>query len=279
MLFAFVVLWCAAPMPRAMAALVAPHAIFIDHQTRSGVFYVHNPSHEPVEVTVDLVFGYPASDESGVVRVVYFPEPDPEAPSAAGFVRALPRRMIVPPGKRQAVRLLARPPAGLPDGEYWSRIMVTSQAQSISTTAVDGSGNVRVGLRTATRTVTSLNYRKGELATDVAVRSFTAELHEHGVIVDVDLERRGTAAFLGRMEIQLIDAQGVEAYSFDRSVAVYYELFRRLEIPTVDLPAGEYELRLRLSTERLDLAADHIYQAPEQRFSLPITLGDDGPTR
>lgn len=249
----------------ASAAIVAPHALFLTHESRTAVFYVHNPGHKPLEVDVELQFGYPMSDADGVVRVALFPDPGPDEPSAAEWIKALPRRMVVPPGKRQAVRLLARPTAALPDGEYWSRILVTSREQQ-DVQEVAGSPGVQVGLTLATRTITSLMYRKGELATDVYLRDLKVE---NGV-VSVDMERLGNAAYLGRLEVTLHDAEGSELWRFDRSVAVYYELLRKIQLPLADLPAGDYEIRARLSNDRKDLDPSLLIHAPaqEQRIAL-----------
>jgi P pilus assembly chaperone PapD len=237
----------------ARAVTVAPHAVFMDHRTRSGVFYVQNPGLEPIEVQVDLEFGYPTSDDQGAVRVTLFEHPDASQPSAAQWIRALPRRLVVPPGQRQAVRLLAQPPAGLPDGEYWSRIIVTSKDQT--PVRETSQSDVRVGLELVTRTIISLNYRKGETATGVKVKNFSLEPGDDDVTVQVDLERTGNAAFLGRMELRVVDAQGAVLDTWDRSIAVYYDLRRRIVLAQDALPPGTYRVLMRLSTDRLDIDA------------------------
>ena len=109
-----------------------------------------------------------------------FLEPDPPAgePSCADWVRALPRRVILQPGQRQTVRLLAQPPAGLPDGEYWSRVVISSKSlpRDGDTVEVEGHEGVRVGLTLSTRTIISLNYRKGPVSTGLDVESLSASL-------------------------------------------------------------------------------------------------------
>ena len=40
------------------AVLVAPHAVFMDHQHRTAQITLANPGNEPEEVQVDLQFGY-----------------------------------------------------------------------------------------------------------------------------------------------------------------------------------------------------------------------------
>lgn len=257
------------------AAMVAPHAVFMDHRARSGVFYVHNPGTEPIEVEVALRFGYPVSDPAGRVRVAFFDPPAPHAPSAAEWIRALPRRAVVPPGQRQAIRLLARPPAGLPDGEYWSRIIVTASDQAPDRGA-DGGGTIHVGLRTATRTIISLNYRKGAVHTGLQLRELDAIHVGDSLLVGVDMVREGNAAYLGRLELELVDGEGNPVRRWDHSVAVYTELYRCIVLPVGGLPAGPYLVELRISTDRLDLSEADVLSVEPMESALTVTLPPPG---
>ena len=67
MLAALLTLTPAAAM--AQGVIVAPHAVFIDHATRSGSITLYNPGENPVEVTVSFGFGYPTTDSAGSMSV------------------------------------------------------------------------------------------------------------------------------------------------------------------------------------------------------------------
>ena len=84
-------------------------------------------------------------------------------PSAAGWIEAFPRRMTIPPLQRQTIRLLARPPQGLADGEYWSRLIISAKGGSVPVTGIDSTSNINVGLTLEVRTIIPLIYRKGKL--------------------------------------------------------------------------------------------------------------------
>jgi len=253
------------------AIVLAPHALFLDHHSRSGVLYVHNPGDSPEEVTVELQYGYPASDSAGGVHIELIPEPSPEAPSAAGWVRALPQRMRIAPGARQAVRLLAQPPAGLKDGEYWSRIIVSSRAAQ-PPAPVSADASVRVGLTLEMRTITSLAYRKGPLSTGVALDDFAIDPPSDTLVAAVRLSRRGNAAYLGKIEFTLTDAQGREQGGWEQAIAVYWDLYRRYQLPTTGLAAGKYTLAVRLSTEREDIPSTQLLPAAVVEQKLDFTL-------
>ena len=115
----------------AQGVVIAPHAVFIDARTRSGAVLLYNPNTEPVEVAISFFFGYPATDSAGSIVVRTVEHPDSTSPSAAGWIQAFPRRLTVPPLERQTIRLLASPPPGLADGEYWARLTQQGNAAYI----------------------------------------------------------------------------------------------------------------------------------------------------
>jgi hypothetical protein len=53
----------------AQGVVVAPHAVFIDHRTRSGSVLLYNPNTEPAEVTISLIYGVPVTDSLGDIKL------------------------------------------------------------------------------------------------------------------------------------------------------------------------------------------------------------------
>ena len=181
------------------------------------------------------------------------------APSAAGWVRAYPRRVVVPPGAQQMVRLMATPPAGLADGEYWSRIVITSR-QAAPAVQVADSG-VRAQINVELRTIISLMYRKGEVQTGLELNDFRAQLRGDSLVVWMDLARSGNAAWLGTARVSLA-GDGVAQQDWDTQLAVYAPLRRRLAFAVGTLRPGRYSARLLLSTARDDIPQANILPAP-----------------
>ena len=254
----------------AAAIVVAPHHVFIDHRTRSGVLYLHNPGDRPEEISIDLVFGYPASDTAGNVTIRFVERPPADAPSAAEWIRAFPRRAVVAPGQRQAVRLLGQPPSGLADGEYWTRLIVTSRPADPPVTAADT--GVRVGLTLEVRTVIPVTYRKGGVDTGVEVTGVASEVTGDSLVVRVGMRRLGSAAYLGTLRLALTDSLGAVRARQDQHVAVYYDLLRRVPLPIAGLPAGTYTLDLRIDTRRSDLDARDVLPAQPVEAKVGVRL-------
>jgi hypothetical protein len=237
----------------AQGVTVSPTAVYIDSRTRTETLVLHNPSGSAAEVVIEFAFGYPQSDDAGNVSVPLTLEPEAGEPSALGWLRAFPRRFLLQPGQRQVVRVLAEPPASLPDGEYWARLVVTSRGSGAP--VEDAPGGLRVRLDLANRIVTAANYRQGTVRTGVEIIGATVVREGDGVNVSVDLARSGNAAFLGRVQADVIDANDDVVTTAWDDVAVYRTMLRLFAI---DLPPGtEGPLRVRLTIDsgREDLPA------------------------
>ena len=253
------------------AILVRPAAVFIDHRARSADLYLVNGGDRPEEVSVELRFGYPDADSAGDAYIRFFETAPAGARSAAEWVRAVPPSVVVPPGARRRVRLVAAPPAGLPDGEYWSRIVVGSRRMAPpgapARTRVSGRIDVAV------RTVIALFYRKGAVRTGLALRGFTAALRGDSLELWMDLAGSGDAAWLGTAKVSLADARDrAPRGEWDTQLAVYAPVRRRLAFPVGPLAPGAYTVRLLLSTSRDDIPRARILPAPAIERTAAVTV-------
>jgi P pilus assembly chaperone PapD len=256
----------------AQGVVVAPHAVYIDHASRAGSITLYNPGAEPVEVSISFGFGYPTTDSAGTVGLELMAEAPPGEPSAMAWIQAFPRRVTITQQQRQTIRLLASPPAGLPDGEYWARLIVAAKGGQVPVVGVPDSNEVRVGLTLEVRTVLAVVYRKGALTTGITLAPVSASYDADTVSVRVPMSRTGTAAYLGTARVDLVDGAGKEVAGAERAVGVYYTLDPRLELPVDSLPAGTYKVRVSVSTDRPDLAPRTALPAPTVRDSVEVTI-------
>ena len=242
------------------AIYVSPTAVFMDERTGDAQVLVGNAGDTPEEATIELKFGFPDADSAGTPYVRFVDDPGPEFHSAADWIRAFPQRVRLEPHTQQTVRLLARPPAGLPDGEYWTRMIVTGRGASVR--LATGDTAVRAGVNLEIRLVTSLTYRKGRLATGVELRNLAAEIQDDSLSVWAHLARLGNAAYLGRAEVELVNAEGRVVQSWAQTLSVHFPMRRRFAFPLRQVPAGDYRVRLRLRTHRPDLPEGRVLAAP-----------------
>ncbi|HKG94822.1 MAG TPA: hypothetical protein VKA84_23105 [Gemmatimonadaceae bacterium] len=265
----------AAPAPlRAQGVLVAPQGIVIDHRTRSGSFELYNPGTEAAEVTVATLFGYPVSDSTGRTTLAMFESPDSTQPSAAAWVQAYPRRLTLRPSERQTVRLFAKPPANLPDGEYWTRLVVTARGAPLAVSGLGDTTAMHAGLTLEVRTIVAAWYRKGAVQTAVEMSDVQARVAPARDSLEVRLRfhRQGNAAYIGTARGSLVNAAGKEVGAFTSQLAVYYDLEPRYTIPVAALPPGRYTLRLQADVERADLARTAVVPGNVARQSVDVVI-------
>ncbi|HEV8509985.1 MAG TPA: hypothetical protein VGQ48_05980 [Gemmatimonadales bacterium] len=267
----------------AQGVMVAPHAVYIDHRARSGSVLLYNPGTEPVEVTISTMFGYPVTDSSGAIVLRTVDAPDSTLPSALAWIQAFPRRLTVAPRERQTVRLLARPPIGLADGEYWLRLVIAAQAGRVPITGVADTTAIQVGLTLEVRTIIGVNYRKGPVTTGVTLSNLSAQLVGDTLITRSKLERHGNAAFVGMIRETLVDSTGAFraqrvgdslVTTYQSPVGVYFTMQPRLAtiVAPPRLPRGRYWLRYEVVAEREDLDPAVVLKAPVVRDSVQLVI-------
>jgi len=259
------------------SVVIAPTALYVSDGSPTATLTLHNPSPVPEEVSIEAVFGYPTTDVDGGLYLHL--DPDAHDPrSAAGWVRAFPRRVVVGPGERQRVRILVDAPPDAPDGEYWTRLVVTSRGQRVGVEGAEGRAGVQVGLDLEVRTILALTFRKGPVTTGIRVEDLEPELRGDSLVLRPRLLRDGDGAYIGRLRTRLVDPAGTVVGSWTEQVAVYREYHRRLSYPVEPLGTGEYRVELELTTEREDVPADFRLATPPMRAEAPLRAGAADPT-
>ncbi|MCU0627248.1 MAG: hypothetical protein MUF21_12310 [Gemmatimonadaceae bacterium] len=259
----------------AQAILVAPQGVVLDQRARAGSVELYNPGDRASEITLSTVYGYPVSTPEGEITLSVVDRPDSTHNSAAGFIEAFPRRLVLQPGQRQTVRLLARPPQGLAEGEYWARLVVAAKdaAPRATDSASTGASDVRIGLTLEVRTIIAVNYRTGTLRTGVAVETPAVQLTRDSVIVRVPMTRTGSAAWIGATRVRLeTEGPGGESQEQLLQTAVYTTLAPRLAFPRGAMPSGRWRVKVIASSERPDVVQSTYLRAATVTADAPLVL-------
>jgi P pilus assembly chaperone PapD len=227
----------------------------------AGAITVVNPHATRTEFSVDLRFGFATTDSAGRLRVELNDGPD--SASAAGWIVPYPNRFTLRAGGTRTVRLLAKPPAELADGEYWARITVHARDDA-PPTAIESSNpaGARVRISMETATVLPIFFRKGNVSTGVTIGNVDAAASHDTIDVRATLTRNGNGAFIGVAHITVRDAAGKDIVSADRQLAVYRTMQPRWQIA---VPAGVRldgcTVTIRLATDRHDVPRTSLLQA------------------
>lgn len=223
--------------------LASPTVVFITDKNPTGRITLLNRGNTPQEVTVYFSFGLPVSDSLGNIFVTFQDSAVTDPRSCLEWVRAFPKKVIINPDESQVVRLMARAPDNLPDGEYWARIMVRSQNATVEVPVAGENDGIKTQLNMITEMALMLKYRTGDLISNMELQDVSAALKDSTVEVMIDLENRGNVSYMGMLEIRLLDSDNKEISSKLNKLAVYRHLKRRVDLEFV---SGEFKPPFRV---------------------------------
>lgn len=154
--------------------------------------------------------------------------------TASEMLRWSPRRVMLPGSEAQTIRVMARPPADLPDGEYRAHFSVVSIPANIDEgysidDAVAGQesqdGNVGVTIRPRFGISIPVIFRVGQTTLEVGLENIALIDSDQGKLVGVTITREGTRSAYGDL---VITAPGQEEpFAIARGIGVYPEIDAR----------------------------------------------------
>ena len=230
--FFIILVLLAVPITEIVAGvLVAPSVIVLQDKSKTGRMNLQNSSNSPKEVSISFSYGVPESDSLGNVSIFLRDTAITDPRSALGWIRAFPRKLIIPPNGAQVVRFIAKPPKGLKDGEYWVRVVVESQEGTTTIPIATDVEQITTKLNMIMRTAIMLKYRTGELVAAIELVDSKVVVGEDKVDVIVGFANKGNVSYVGLLECRLLDANKKEISKNHLQLAVYRDLKRRINLP------------------------------------------------
>jgi hypothetical protein len=249
---------------------IAPTSVFMDANGIASIF-ITNPSETPQEVSVSFLFGYPGNDEEGNLVMVYDDSVRADQHGMGERLRAFPRTFILAPHQQQTVRLQVRPDRSLDPGMYFTRVKVSSNAQTPDIEQRTGEGvSTQVNFRFDQ--VIAAFHKNGQTSTGLEIKNVEAVRNENKLKVIPEFETTGNAPFLGSVYATLKNGSQKIAEQ-QQTVAMYFSGKRAVEITLPEsLQPGEYEVELRYETRRSDIPSSDLVQAKPITKTVPVTI-------
>lgn len=143
--------------------------------------------------------------------------------AALEMVRYAPRRVTLPPGEPQAIRISARPGEGLPDGEYRVHMSFAAlpKVRPIDSTVASAEG-FSVNIIPIYGITMPIIVRKGQLEVTAGLANPMLEQTPEGAMFAVDISRAGEASVYGDLLVYGQDAD--EPLFVARGLGVYPEI-------------------------------------------------------
>lgn len=222
-LAAFGSVLAATPVSAQGDLLVAPTRIILDGRRGTEVI-LSNIGSEEATYRIGLELRRMAKDGSLI-------EVEPEKvtqreQSALDMIRYAPRRITLPPGQPQAVRIGARPAADLPDGEYRAHMSFEAipKARSIAADAEPATG-ISVQLIPIYGVTIPVIVRNGNVEAQVAMNQPRIVQGERGPQLQLTINRSGKASTYG--ELRVLPRGSDKPIYMARGIAVYPEVQER----------------------------------------------------
>lgn len=207
--------------------LVAPTRIVLDGRKGAEII-LNNIGEDTAVYRVSIEFRR-MTEDGGLVDVN---EPTAEDKTAADMIVYAPRRVTLAPHQPQAIRIAARPPQGLPDGEY--RVHLLFRAIPPPMPVAPASSEAPKGLRFQLTPVYGVTIpvivRLGNLQATAGIANVHLDTRNGRPAVALDLSRSGQRSTFG--EIRVL-RPGVKApIALQKAVAVYREIgVRHVSVP------------------------------------------------
>lgn len=236
---------------------VLPGRIVLDGSTRTATAFVTN--HGDAEGTFRVSLSYWRMDELGQLV-----EADSLAATSDNFagpvVRYSPRRMVIPPGSSQTLRLMVRRPPGLEatDWEYHAHLSIQSVPAVPNLKEVADPEIPIEEDAVVTRPIVSVEtlvpviVRIGRPDAKLEVTRTSLIAGAEQPTVRVEIARLGQSSVYGDMIVDYVSADGIRTRLIDSGgVAIYTDIPRRLldvdfaRWPHLDPHAGKLEIDYR----------------------------------
>ena len=217
--------------------LVAPTRIVLDGR-KGAEIVLNNIGEEPATYRVSVEFRRMTTD--GSLEDVTAPTPTDK--SAADMIVYAPRRITLAPHEPQAIRIAARPPQGLPDGEYRVHMLFRAIPPATPVTQASAPGEEK-GLRFQLTPIYGVTIpvivRLGNLQATAGIANVQLGKAKDGTqTVALDLNRAGSRSTFG--EVRVLKAGVKDPIALQKAVAVYTELnARHLNIPVSSAYKGD----------------------------------------
>jgi P pilus assembly chaperone PapD len=207
--------------------LVAPTRLVLDGR-KSTEIVLNNIGDAPATYRISVEFRRMTADGD----LVDVPDPTDRDKTAADMIVYAPRRVTLAPHEPQSIRIAARAPQGLPDGEY--RVHLLFRAIPPSTPVAPPPGEPVKGLHLQLIPVYGVTIpvivRLGNLQASAGISNVHLDRSGGKLAVDLDLSRSGTRSTFG--EVRVLKPGLKTPLAIQRAVAVYTELgLRHVSIP------------------------------------------------
>jgi hypothetical protein len=216
--------------------LVAPTRLVLDGRKGAEVI-LNNIGDEPATYRISVEFRRMTPD-GGLVDVA---EPSAEDKLAEEMIVYAPRRVTLAPHQPQSIRVAARAPQGIADGEYRVHLLFRAIPPAhpvVAAPAGDAPKGIRFALVPVYGVTIPVIVRLGNLEAKAGIANVHLATRDGKPAVALDLSRSGQRSTFG--EVRVLKPGVKNPIALQKAVAVYKEVAtRRVTVPVDEAFKGE----------------------------------------
>jgi P pilus assembly chaperone PapD len=215
--------------------LVAPTRIVLDGRKGTEII-LNNIGDEPATYRISVEFRR-MTEDGGLVDVA---QPTAADKAAEDMIIYAPRRVTLVPHQPQSIRIAARPPQGLPDGEYRLHLLFRAipPADPVVAATDEPPKGVQFKITPIYGVTIPIIVRLGNLQATAGISNVHLDKIAGRPAVALDLSRAGSRSTFG--EVRVLRAGVKDPVAVQKGVAVYTELnSRHVNVPVADAYKGE----------------------------------------
>jgi P pilus assembly chaperone PapD len=216
--------------------LVAPTRIVLDGRRGTEVI-LNNIGDEPATYRISVEFRRMTADG----RLEDVAEPSAADKLAEDMIVYAPRRVTLVPRQPQSIRISARPPQGIADGEYRVHLLFTAipPSRPVAAAPAEAPKGVSFALTPVYGVTIPVIVRLGQLQAKAGIANVHLDTEDGKPVVAMDLSRSGGRSTYG--EVRVLKAGVKEPIAQARSIAVYTEVgSRAVSVPISDAFKGDF---------------------------------------
>lgn len=233
---------------------LSPSSVFIDPDLKSAFMTISNNTDQPKEVSVNLKFGYIDYNEEGNPYIKFGDSLSEIKYSLIPYIKVIPSKLILNAGEEAKINYLLRMPPGLPDGTYFTRVII----QSVNAKKIIGDSSLKYesNIEVNTKMIGAVIYMKGEISTKVELTDINHYINKDNFLnLNVNVKREsGNSPYFGRINIHILNENNVELDSLtDVSFVVYFNGKQKFSFDASKFKPGKYKALITADTERKDI--------------------------
>ena len=237
---------------------------------------ISNMTNTPKEVEFVERFGYPVHSESGTLEMVYDDSISGRNYGLSGMLRIFPRKLLLPAGARQVVRVYVGHNEAAKEQMYWTRLGIESKAVQPAFEDVSATNGVAdndsMVVSTLFRQHIGVYYKHGSVQTGVTLNDTEILYDRDEIALLISASRTGNSPFLGIMTVRLTGRNGRVVHESERVVSLFFDDTISVLIDRDDVPPGFYTMDVSFETARGDLSDEELIKSPRQQFATELII-------